>query len=183
MTSESDRPSGPPQDLGFGRLVIRESRKRLLNRDGTFNVRREGLGFLESYTVYEYLITIGWTRSLILVSATYAVMNALFAFAYWACGPEAIAGRDTQAGPFARTAEDLALLLNAMAGHDPRDSTSLDRPVEDYARLVREERGGKPLAGVRIGLPAEYSGAGIDPDVRAETLGLGEFDRLAGVVA
>src|SRR5204862_6402307 len=54
-------------------------------------------------------------------------------------------------GPFARTALDCALLQNAMAGHDPRDSTSLDRPREDYARLLRAPGGAKPLAGVRIG--------------------------------
>ena len=52
-----------------------------------------------------------------------------------------------------------------MAGHDPRDSTSLDRPVEDYSRLIREDRGAKPLASIRIGLPAEYFGTGIDADV------------------
>jgi aspartyl-tRNA(Asn)/glutamyl-tRNA(Gln) amidotransferase subunit A len=50
-----------------------------------------------------------------------------------------------QAGPFARTAEDLALLLNAMAGHDPRDSTSLDRPVEDY-RAARRSRSRRQAA-------------------------------------
>src|SRR5579864_1647271 len=60
-------------------------------------------------------------------------------------------------GPFARTAEDCALLMNAMAGHDPRDSTSLDRPREDYARDLAQ-----PLRGVRIGLPKEYFGAGND---------------------
>src|SRR6185369_10692385 len=70
-----------------------------------------------------------------------------------------------QAGPLARTAHDLALLLNAMAGHDVRDSTSLDRPIEDYARMLLMERDARPLAGVRIGLPAEYFGAGIDPGV------------------
>src|SRR6185436_19647523 len=80
-------------------------------------------------------------------------------------GLVAFASSLDQAGPFARSAEDLALLLNAMAGHDPRDSTSLARAVEDYARLVREDRDGKPLAGIRIGLPAEYFGAGIDADV------------------
>ena len=80
-------------------------------------------------------------------------------------GLVAFASSLDQAGPFARTAEDLALLLNAMAGHDPRDSTSLDRPVEDYARLLAADRGAKPLSGIRIGLPAEYSGAGIDADV------------------
>jgi aspartyl-tRNA(Asn)/glutamyl-tRNA(Gln) amidotransferase subunit A len=72
-----------------------------------------------------------------------------------------------QAGPFAQTAEDLALLLNAMAGHDPRDATSLDRPVEDYTRTLAANRGARPLAGVRIGLPREYFGAGIDAGVAA----------------
>ena len=80
-------------------------------------------------------------------------------------GLVAFASSLDQAGPFARTAQDLALLLSAMAGHDPRDSTSLDRPVEDYSRFLGAERGAKPLSGIRIGLPAEYSGAGIDGDV------------------
>ena len=80
-------------------------------------------------------------------------------------GLVAFASSLDQAGPFARTAHDLALLLNAMAGHDARDSTSLDRPVEDHARMLAEPRGAKPLSGIRIGLPAEFFGAGIDADV------------------
>jgi aspartyl-tRNA(Asn)/glutamyl-tRNA(Gln) amidotransferase subunit A len=75
---------------------------------------------------------------------------------------------------FARTAEDCGLLLNAMAGHDPRDSTSLERPGEDYTRDL-----GAPLAGVRIGLPAEYFGAGIDSEVAAAIdAALAEFRKL-----
>jgi aspartyl-tRNA(Asn)/glutamyl-tRNA(Gln) amidotransferase subunit A len=72
-------------------------------------------------------------------------------------------------GPFARTAEDCALLLNAMAGHDPRDSTSLDRPPEDYTRRLRAspEQRSRPLAGLKIGLPIEYASAGIDADIVA----------------
>jgi len=70
-------------------------------------------------------------------------------------------------GPFARTALDCALLQNAMSGHDPRDATSLDRPHEDVARLIREKAGAKPLEGLRIGLPAEYFGEGIDAEVAA----------------
>ena len=70
-------------------------------------------------------------------------------------------------GPFARTAEDCALLLNVMAGHDPRDSTSLDRPREDYTRLLRRGAETKPLAGLRIGLPQEYFGAGVEAEVAA----------------
>jgi aspartyl-tRNA(Asn)/glutamyl-tRNA(Gln) amidotransferase subunit A len=82
-------------------------------------------------------------------------------------------------GPFAQTAEDCALLLNAMAGHDPRDSTSLDRPREDYARLLRAPAGAKPLAGLRIGLPKEYFGEGVDTDVAAAVdAALGEFRKL-----
>jgi aspartyl-tRNA(Asn)/glutamyl-tRNA(Gln) amidotransferase subunit A len=68
-------------------------------------------------------------------------------------------------GAFARTAEDCALLLSAMAGHDARDSTSIDRPREDYARVLREARSGKPLAGLRVGLPREYLCDGVDREV------------------
>ncbi len=69
-------------------------------------------------------------------------------------------------GAFGQTAEDCALLLNAMAGHDARDSTSLDRPAEDYTRLLGADAGGaKPLAGVRIGLPREYFDEGTEPDI------------------
>ncbi len=65
-----------------------------------------------------------------------------------------------QAGPFAQTAEDCALLLNAMAGFDPRDATSLDRAKEDYTRDLA-----KPLKGLRIGLPKEFFGEGNEPGV------------------
>jgi aspartyl-tRNA(Asn)/glutamyl-tRNA(Gln) amidotransferase subunit A len=70
-------------------------------------------------------------------------------------------------GAFGQTAEDCALLLNAMAGHDSRDSTSVNRPAEDYTRLLREptDAAAKPLAGVRIGLPREYFGAGTEPGI------------------
>ncbi|HXX86694.1 MAG TPA: Asp-tRNA(Asn)/Glu-tRNA(Gln) amidotransferase subunit GatA [Casimicrobiaceae bacterium] len=63
-------------------------------------------------------------------------------------------------GVLAQTAHDCALLLNAMAGHDPRDSTSLDRPIEDYTRDLA-----RPLKGLRIGLPKEYFGEGTEPSV------------------
>jgi aspartyl-tRNA(Asn)/glutamyl-tRNA(Gln) amidotransferase subunit A len=70
-------------------------------------------------------------------------------------------------GPFARSALDCALLLDAMAGHDPRDATSVERPREDYARRLREPHGAKPLAGLRIGVPHEYFGDGVDAEVAA----------------
>jgi len=85
-------------------------------------------------------------------------------------------------GAFGQTAEDCALLLNAMAGHDSRDSTSLDRPAEDYTRLLRENSAGgaaKPLAGVRIGLPREYFGSGTEPDIgQAIEAAIAELRRL-----
>lgn len=62
-----------------------------------------------------------------------------------------------QAGPMARTAEDCALLLQAMAGFDDKDSTSVDQPVQDYSAELNQ-----PLAGVRIGLPKEYFASGLD---------------------
>jgi aspartyl-tRNA(Asn)/glutamyl-tRNA(Gln) amidotransferase subunit A len=67
-----------------------------------------------------------------------------------------------QGGPMAKSAEDCALLLSAMAGFDERDSTSLQREAEDYSRDLA-----RPLAGLRIGLPKEFFGPGMDDDVRA----------------
>ncbi|WP_457807864.1 Asp-tRNA(Asn)/Glu-tRNA(Gln) amidotransferase subunit GatA [Kushneria sp. EE4] len=65
-----------------------------------------------------------------------------------------------QAGPMARTAEDCAMLMNAMAGHDVRDSTSVSRNVPDYTQGLD-----KPLNGLKIGLPVEYFGEGLAPEV------------------
>ena len=75
-------------------------------------------------------------------------------------GMIAFASSLDQGGPLARSAADLALLMNVMAGHDRRDSTSIERPREDYARELN-----LPLKGLRIGLPAEYFGAGVEPGV------------------
>ena len=66
-----------------------------------------------------------------------------------------------QAGPLAKTAADLASMMNVMAGFDPRDSTSVDRPAEDYGRSLEMD-----LKGLRIGLPGEYFGEGVAPGVR-----------------
>jgi aspartyl-tRNA(Asn)/glutamyl-tRNA(Gln) amidotransferase subunit A len=76
-------------------------------------------------------------------------------------GLVAFASSLDQAGPIARSAVDLALLMNVMAGFDPRDSTSLDRPKEDYTKNLEVN-----LKGMRVGLPKEYFGEGIDPGVR-----------------
>jgi len=75
-------------------------------------------------------------------------------------GMIAFASSLDQGGPMARTAEDLGLMLNVMAGFDARDSTSLQRDAEDYNRDLA-----KPLAGLRIGLPKEFFAAGASADV------------------
>jgi aspartyl-tRNA(Asn)/glutamyl-tRNA(Gln) amidotransferase subunit A len=80
-------------------------------------------------------------------------------------GMIAFASSLDQGGPMARTAEDCALLLNAMTGFDPADSTSVDRPTEDYTRELGPSQAG--LQGLRIGIPREYFGPGLAPDVEA----------------
>ncbi|MGB0063396.1 MAG: Asp-tRNA(Asn)/Glu-tRNA(Gln) amidotransferase subunit GatA, partial [Terracidiphilus sp.] len=65
-------------------------------------------------------------------------------------------------GPFAANVRDAATLLGVIAGHDPNDATSSPAPVEDYAA-----ESDKPAAGLRIGVPEEYFGEGLDPEVRA----------------
>ncbi len=93
-------------------------------------------------------------------------------------GMIAFASSLDQAGPMARSAEDLGLLLNVMAGHDPRDSTSLERPAEDYNRDLT-----RPLAGLRIGLPKEFFAAGLTPDVqRAVEAAVAEYKKLGATV-
>ncbi|TGD72089.1 Asp-tRNA(Asn)/Glu-tRNA(Gln) amidotransferase subunit GatA [Mangrovimicrobium sediminis] len=93
-------------------------------------------------------------------------------------GMIAFASSLDQGGPMARSAEDCAVLLGAMAGHDPLDSTSADVPVDDYLAGL-----GEPLAGLRIGLPRQYFGDGLDAAtgecVRAA---LGEFEALGATL-
>jgi aspartyl-tRNA(Asn)/glutamyl-tRNA(Gln) amidotransferase subunit A len=75
-------------------------------------------------------------------------------------GMIAFASSLDQAGPMAKSAQDCALLLNAMSGFDPRDSTSVDREVPDYTAELT-----KPLDGLKIGLPKEYFDKGLDAGV------------------
>src|SRR5450830_1811243 len=90
-------------------------------------------------------------------------------------GMVAFASSLDQAGPMARTAEDCGLLLSAMCGPDPdRDSTSLDVPAEDFSRTLND-----PIKGLRIGIPKEFFGEGLAPDVRAAVDGaLRELEKL-----
>jgi len=77
-------------------------------------------------------------------------------------GMIAFASSLDQCGPMAKSAADLALLLNVVAGFDARDATSLDRQKEDYTRDLE-----RPIAGLRIGLPREFFSGGLAPDVAA----------------
>ena len=93
-----------------------------------------------------------------------------------------------QAGPMARTAHDCATLLNAMHGFDERDSTSLQREREDFTRLFgqafsSEASESQPLKGLRIGVPGEFYGAGLDAEVKAATLAaIAQLEQLGATV-
>ncbi len=92
-------------------------------------------------------------------------------------GMIAFASSLDQAGPMARSAEDCALMLNVMTGFDERDSTSLPREKEDYARDLN-----LPLAGLRIGLPKEFFAEGLSPDVAARVEdAIAEYRKLGAV--
>ena len=93
-------------------------------------------------------------------------------------GMIAFASSLDQGGPMARSAEDLALMLNVMAGFDERDSTSLERPPEDYTRDLA-----KSLAGLRIGLPKEYFAEGLSDDVaQAVEAAVGQYQKLGATM-
>ncbi|MCG7943827.1 MAG: Asp-tRNA(Asn)/Glu-tRNA(Gln) amidotransferase subunit GatA [Candidatus Thiodiazotropha taylori] len=77
-------------------------------------------------------------------------------------GMIAFASSLDQAGPMTASAEDAALMLQAMAGFDPRDSTSADHPIPDYSATLNDS-----LAGLKIGLPKEYFEEGLDEGVRS----------------
>jgi aspartyl-tRNA(Asn)/glutamyl-tRNA(Gln) amidotransferase subunit A len=93
-------------------------------------------------------------------------------------GMIAFASSLDQGGPMAQTAEDCAMLLNAMAGFDPRDSTSLQRPGEDFTRDLNAG-----LQGLKIGVPREYFGKGLAPDVeQAVRAALKEYEKLGATL-
>ncbi len=93
-------------------------------------------------------------------------------------GMIAFASSLDQAGPMGRSAEDLALMLNVMAGFDERDSTSLKREKEDYTRDLA-----RPLNGLRIGLPKEFFAEGLSSDVaQAVEAAIAEYRKLGATV-
>ncbi len=93
-------------------------------------------------------------------------------------GMIAFASSLDQGGPMARNAEDCALMLNVMAAHDPRDSTSHPAAASDFLRGLD-----RPLQGLRVGVPEEFFGAGLDPEVAATVqAGIAELARQGATV-
>jgi len=93
-------------------------------------------------------------------------------------GMVAYASSLDQGGPITRTAEDAALMLNVMAGFDPKDSTSIDREVPDYTATLNDN-----LQGLRIGLPKEYFNASLNSEIAAALqLAIKEFEKLGASV-
>ena len=86
------------KDLGFGAEVAKGTNRRLLNRNGGFNVVLDGLNPLSSLSLYHWLLTITWPQFLAFIAACYVGVNALFAFAFLLCGPDAL---QSIAGSFA----------------------------------------------------------------------------------
>ena len=78
------------RDLGFGSVVAGESRQRLLNQDGTFNVQRTGLRFLSSLNLYHTMISMSWTTFLVLTLLLYFLSNVIFGVFYAAFGASAL---------------------------------------------------------------------------------------------
>jgi inward rectifier potassium channel len=87
-------PGEETRDLGFGRVVSEQARQRLINKDGSTNVRRVGLPFFEQFSPYHAALNLSWTKFLFFVALVYILVNAVFAVAYFALGPGALAGTE-----------------------------------------------------------------------------------------
>lgn len=92
MTPPLVPPAGDPGDLGFGAVVAGARGRRLLNRDGTFNTRRRGLGWWQSQELYHLALAASWPRFLWALAAAFAACNVVFALLFLLCGPDALTG-------------------------------------------------------------------------------------------
>ena len=109
-TSQQERLN---QDLGLGGKLSERSRVRILNRDGTFNVRRNNLSVLHPYNAYHTLLSLPVPRLLVLMVAGYVVANLGFASLYWLAGPQALAGAALE--PVARFTDCLFFSVQTLA--------------------------------------------------------------------
>jgi inward rectifier potassium channel len=121
------------QDLGLGGKLSERSHARLINRDGSFNVRRNTLGPFHPFNVYHTLVSLPVPRLLFLMVAGYVAINLLFAGLYWLAGPGAIAG--AEASPLARFEDCLFFSVQTIA-------------TIGYGRLVPATRAANVLVAV-----------------------------------
>jgi inward rectifier potassium channel len=121
------------QDLGLGGKLSERSPVRLLNRDGTFNVRRNNLSAFHPYNAYNTLLSLPVPRLLALMAAGYLVANVLFASLYWLAGAGAITGAD--GAPLARFEDCLFFSVQTLA-------------TIGYGRLVPATRAANVLVGI-----------------------------------
>ena len=96
LAAQNTAPDGklddPNRDLGLGSRLSQQSLLRFLNRDGSFNVKRKGLSFFRSLSLYHWLLTISWVKYFCIILLAYLVINILFAWGYILCGPDALHG-------------------------------------------------------------------------------------------
>lgn len=97
-----ERTDEPNRDLGFGSVLSRERGIRLLNRDGSFNVSRNRPALWRRLTSYHALLTMSWPQFFGMVLLAFLAANAIFAAAYYLCGPAAVLGDVGVASPFLR---------------------------------------------------------------------------------
>jgi inward rectifier potassium channel len=102
------------QDFGFGGRVARDSHRRLLNRDGSFNVERKGLPFFRSLNLYHLVLTVPWPRFYLFLASLYFLVNLAFAGAYYLCGPGALVGSSARL-PVERFAESFFFSVQTLA--------------------------------------------------------------------
>jgi hypothetical protein len=154
-------PESEIKDLGFGAVVARESRQRLLNRDGSFNVSRDGLPAGASLSLYHALLTMSWSRFLFTVLAYYVAVNAAFGLIYAA--PRAGRARLQRSGARHRLRARVLLqrrdlLHGRLREHQPA------RPRRERARPRRDpHRPHEHHAGDRDALRADRAADGADP--------------------
>src|SRR6266850_6248039 len=101
------------QDLGLGGKLSERSRARLLNHDGTFNVRRNDLSAFHPYNAYHTLLSLPIPRLLSFMAAGYVVTNVFFATMYWLSGPGALSGAESS--PLGRFEDCLFFSVQTLA--------------------------------------------------------------------
>ncbi|GAA4019759.1 ion channel [Deinococcus rubellus] len=87
--SPAETPAAPPHDLGLGRILAEQSGERFLNKDGSFNVQRQGMGW-QSISVYGSLLTVPWWLFFLAMGGLYLLLNALFGLIYYVLGSGAL---------------------------------------------------------------------------------------------